>query len=261
MRTAHPVTWRRRPGQSWSDWLFQAVDAGRWQRYQRSIWRRFDRIQVFTQRDALALDLIAPELAGRVRVNPFGIPLPSAADVHREEEGTILFVGGFTHPPNVDAALWLGTEIMPELRDLYPGVRLTIAGSYPPADILALNAEDIAVTGFVPKIEPLLERASVVVAPVRMGGGMRMKVLQSMAMGKAVVTTPLGAEGLLLDADETPCLLATSALEFAGTTAALLRAPAERHALGEAARAFVARKHTADAYARRLEAIYGELGR
>jgi glycosyltransferase involved in cell wall biosynthesis len=159
-------------------------------------WQQFDRIQVFTQRDASAIRRLAPELADRVRVNPFGVDLVAEADHNREESNLITFVGGFHHAPNVDAALWLGLEIMPILRKIGANAFLEIVGNDPPAAVRALASSDIKVTGRVPDIMPYLERAAVVLAPVRLGGGMRVKVLQAMAMGKAVVTTPLGAEGL-----------------------------------------------------------------
>jgi hypothetical protein len=105
-------------------WAFGEADWQRWRKYQLSVWRRSDRIQVFTPRDAEAVAALAPDLAERVRVNPFGVELPAPLDDRLEEPGHVLFVGNFTHPPNVDAALWLGTEIMPALRTCYPGVRL-----------------------------------------------------------------------------------------------------------------------------------------
>jgi glycosyltransferase involved in cell wall biosynthesis len=230
-----------------------------WQQVQPTIWREFDRIQVFTPHDAAAIQAVAPELFDRVRINPFGIDIPEEADSRLEEPDTTVFVGGFNHPPNVDAALWIGNEIMPLLRPLRPGIRLTIVGSYPTKPVRALASDDIIVTGRVPAIEPYLERAAVVLAPVRLGGGMRVKVLQAMAMGKAVVTTPLGAEGLLGPRDALPLAIGETAEEIAIATTSLLASREERHALGRRARASVKDHHSWSAYATRLEAIYAEL--
>jgi polysaccharide biosynthesis protein PslH len=261
VRRPRPVNWR-----GWSyghpiKWALSEADWYRWPRYQRAVWRRFDRIQVFTQRDAAAVRSIAPELAGRIRVNPFSVELPAEADPGREEDGSIIFVGNFTHPPNVDAALWLGHEIMPLLRARCPGIRLTIVGIYPPEPVQALACDDITVTGRVPEIEPFLECAAVVLAPIRTGGGQRMKVLHSMALGKAVVTTSRGAEGLAVNRHKPkpPLAIAESAEEIASATAALLAAAGARHELGRRARAFVAAYHSPSAYAGRLEAVYAEL--
>lgn len=230
-----------------------------WEREDSTIWREFDRIQVFTSRDAAEIGRVAPELAERVRVNPFGIDVPPEIDRAKEDSSAVAFVGGFTHGPNVDAALWLASEIMPRLRGLCPGARLFLVGRNPPRSVRALASDDTIVTGQVPAIEPYLERATVVIAPVRTGGGMRVKVLQAMALGKAVVTTPLGAEGVDLARGEPPVAVASSAEEIAAVTAMLLANRDARVTLGERARAFVAEHHPWSAHRRRLEAIYSEL--
>ena len=229
------------------------------QQDQLAIWRQFDRIQVFTPHDAAAIRAVAPELGDRVRINPFGIDIPKEADPRQEEPGTVVLVGGFKHFPNVDAALWLGKEIMPLLRRLRNGIRLIIVGDNPTIALRALACDDVIVTGHVPAIEPYLQRAEVVLAPMRLGGGMRVKVLQAMAMGKAVVTTPLAAEGLISRSDHLPLVIAETAGEIAEAAAALLASPEHRRALGSQARAFVAEYHTWTAYRQRLEAIYAEL--
>src|SRR5207248_11047683 len=113
--------------------------------------------------------------------------------------------------------------------------------------------------GGVPTVEPSLAGAAVVLAPLRTGGGMRLKVLQAMAHGKAVVTTPLGAEGLAVAGCEPPLVIARDAEELAHGTAELLGAGAARRRLGAAARAFVARHHGWSAYRERLETLYQEL--
>ena len=259
VRRPRAIDWAGRSKASWRQWAFQEADWRRWAPYQQAIWRQFDRIQVFTTRDAAAIGRIAPTLVGRVRVNPFGLDLPPAADPAREDNATIVFVGGFSHWPNVDAALWLAQEIMPRLRQRRPDLRLVLVGSYPPASVQALAAGDVTVTGYVPAVEPYLERAAVVLAPVRVGGGMRMKVLQAMALGKAVVTTPLGVEGLTTEGASPPLALAADADAVAAATADLLADVEKRHALGRSARAFVAQHYSTEAYTRRLEAIYNEV--
>lgn len=240
--------------------MVRVIDRQRWPRYQRYAWRKFDRVQVFTPRDAAHIDGFAPEIAGRVRVNPFGVVLPSPAEPEREEPGTMLFVGNFTHPPNVDAASWLAHEIMPRVRTLNPSARLRIVGGAAPDRVRALAGEGVEFLGEVPAIGPLLERSAVVLAPVRHGLGMRMKVLHALASGKAIVTTRLGAEGLLLEdeAAKPPLIVADGADTIAATAARLLDDGAERRALGDRARRFVQARHSPGAYADRLEAVYEE---
>jgi glycosyltransferase involved in cell wall biosynthesis len=235
------------------------LDWQHWRNYHLAVWRRFDGIQAFTARDAAAIQTLAPEVAARVRVNPFGVALPAIDNLSREDANEIIFIGNMTHPPNVDAAVWLGREIMPELIKLIPSAHLTIVGDSPPAEVRALANDNIAIAGYVPTIAPYLERAAVIVAPIRIGGGQRMKVLQGLAYGKAVVTTPRGADGLDIEGCAPPLSIATDTASLAQAIAELLASATARHNLGQRARAFVEQHYSPAAYARRLEKIYGEL--
>ena len=259
VRQSRPVNWRGLSGGEAVHWALAELDWKRWQRYQKNVWKQFDRIQVFTRRDAEAIGQIAPDLANRVRVNPFGIHLPPQPDPGKEVDGELLFVGNYTHPPNVDAALWLGREIVPRLRQRFPAVCLTLVGIYPPESVRALAGENIRVTGPVPEVEPYLEQAAVVLAPVRTGGGMRMKVLQAMAFGKAVVTTPLGADGMESSGQEPPLAIGEDTEQIVDLAAGLLANPPRRRALGKQARAFVEENYSVEAYTRRLEDVFSEL--
>jgi glycosyltransferase involved in cell wall biosynthesis len=243
---------RRRPIEALSE-----LDWRRWPGYHRSTWSRFDLIQVFTERDAEGVRTVAPEVGERVRVNPFGlelpVPLPPAAAASRE----LVFVGNYTHPPNVDAALWLGGEIMRALRGRNADARLTVVGPWAPEAVRALASQDIRVTGAVPDVRPHLEAAAVVLAPLRIGGGMRMKVLEALALGRPVVTTPRGAEGLEA-APDGAFTVAESTEAFADAVAALLADPVARDTMSTRARAYAAEHHSPAAYAARLERIYEE---
>lgn len=238
--------------------VIRGADRRRWPRYQAAVWRRFDRIQVFTPRDEGLVVQLAPDCRDRVRVNPFGVALPPPADPAREVPDELLFTGNFTHPPNVDAAVWLAREIMPRVRAERPGATLRIVGRSAPEEVRALAGDGVEFVGEVATILPELESAGAVLAPVRIGGGMRMKVLHALASGKAVVTTVRGAEGLLLENEEPPLVIADDAETIAAATARLLGDVAARHALGEQARAFVTRRHSPEAYGARLEKIYAE---
>jgi len=237
-----------------------SLEPSRWPGYQRRVWGRFDRLQVFTQRDAEAMQAMAPYVADRVRVNPFGVTVPPTAGAFPETQGEVVFTGGFYHAPNVDAAVWLGSEIFPALRRLCPDAHLTIVGVDPPPSVRALAGPAVTVTGRVPRVETFIERAAVVLAPLREGGGMRVKVLQALALGKAVVTTPLGAEGLAWGAAPAPLIVARDAFGIAQAAADLLADKAARDELGRRARSYVLEQHGWAAYVRRLEAIYAELG-
>lgn len=115
------------------------------------------------------------------------------------DELHLLFVGGFAHGPNVDAAVWLCDAVMPLLREASPvAVRLSIAGSNPPSEVLALRRQDIEVLGFVSddRLNQLYDEADLAVAPLRFGAGVKGKVIEAMARGVPVVTTEFGAQGI-----------------------------------------------------------------
>jgi len=236
----------------------QARDWRRWESFLPQAWRRFDLVQVFSASDARAVAERAPELTPRVRVNPYGVVLPDVTEGAEEVAGTVLFAGTFSHLPNRDAARWLATEIMPPVRARVPEARLRIVGSSPTRELLELTGPGIEVIADPPSVEPHLRAAAVVLAPVRSGGGMRMKVLEPLARGKAVVTTPLGAEGFNEFGEQLPFEVAETSEEIAAATAALLGDDATRRQLGHRAREFAERHHSPAAWARRLERVYEE---
>lgn len=239
--------------------LLSHVDWRRWEPYQARAWRRFDRVQVFTEHDARAVRARAPELDGRIRVNPFGLVLPRPVDPAEEDPGVVLFTGNFTHPPNRDAAQWLAAEIMPRVRGQHPQARLLLVGTAPPQEISSLAIDDqVSVVADAPDLDAYLARAAVCVAPVRLGGGMRMKVLYALASGKAVVSTSLGAEGYIREGEEAPMLIADDAEGIAAGVARLLTDATVRHELRRRAIEFAHRFHSPEAWGRRLDAVYEE---
>jgi polysaccharide biosynthesis protein PslH len=259
VRRPRRVAWTPppRPGEALR-WAFGELDWQRWPAFQRGAWERFDLVQAFSRRDAAAIAELAPGVADRVRVNPFGLEPPDAADPAREQAGAVLFVGNFTHPPNRDAARWLAEEIMPAVRAKVENARLQLVGSAPPREVRALAGPHVTVVADAPAVDPYVEAAAVVLAPVRTGGGMRMKVLHALAGGKAVVTTPRGAEGYLGDGHPAPFAVAEDAGAIASATAELLADGERRRALGRRARRFAIDNHSPAAWAERLEAVYEE---
>lgn len=111
----------------------------------------------------------------------------------------IVFIGGFPHIPNVDAALFIAHEIMPLVWKEKPEARLLLVGYNPPPEVLGLAGERVIVTGQVPKIEPYFAGARVMLAALRYGAGLKGKVVEAMRLGVPVVTTPIGAEGIGLE--------------------------------------------------------------
>ncbi len=134
-----------------------------------------------------------PSLKVEVLSNIHQINLPKNSF---EERRDIMFLGGFTHPPNVDAVKWFVEDILPEIKKQLPDVKFYIVGSNPPREILSLNSEEIVVTGYVSDLKPYFETIRVFVAPLRYGAGVKGKIGEAMAHGLPVVTTSIGAEGM-----------------------------------------------------------------
>lgn len=250
------VDWHPGAPGNWARWALGELDWRRRHRFQRRAWSRFDRVLVFSGRDAEAIAELAPELADRVLVSPFGMILPAPLDPALEAADTVLFVGNFTHRPNRDAVAWLADEIMPAVRRRLPEAKLRVVGSSPTAEVLALAGPGVEIFADAPSVEPHLAAATVVVAPVRTGGGMRMKVLEALAAGKAVVTTSRGTEGFDCFEEPPPLAVADDGDRFAAAIADLLADPGRRAELRQRARAFAERHYSDAIWARRLEGIY-----
>lgn len=174
-----------------------------------------------------------------------------------EDPATILFVGFFRHEPNVEAVLHFAREILPRVRTRIPDARFRIVGAYPPAVVRRLADADagIEVTGLVPEVAPEYRRATVFVAPILRGSGTRLKILEAMASGCAVVSTTVGAEGI--EAGDAEIVLADEAGAFATAIGDLITDSQRRARQARAARAFVEANYDWPAIVRKLYAAYG----
>ncbi len=171
------------------------------------------------------------------------------------DPGTILFYGTLSYFPNLDGLLFFLREVMPVLRRQRPEVRLRIVGASPPDALRRFEGTDVTFTGFVPDLRVELERAGAVVAPLRIGGGTRLKVLEAMAMAAPLVSTTLGAEGLSVTHGR-ELLLADTAPAFASEVVRVLRDRDLGAELGRAGRRLVEERYDWRASARALEALY-----
>jgi glycosyltransferase involved in cell wall biosynthesis len=231
-RTARAVFQRSRGLEK----VVRGLDALAWRRFERRSTRLVDAIVVLTEDDRRAIE---PSARGRPVVQiPLGVEIPAAPlDPLGALPPSVLFVGGFGHPPNVDAALRLAQSILPQVRQHRPDVVLYLVGDRPPKAVLELAGDDVVVTGRVADVRPFLDRAAVVVAPLRLGGGMRNKVLEALAAGKAVVASRVAAAGLdVSDGDQ--LRLAEQDDEIVTTILQLLDEPERRRELAARARAW-----------------------
>jgi glycosyltransferase involved in cell wall biosynthesis len=236
-------------------WL-DRVDARAAVRQERRAIRTADATVVFTDRDRD--DVARGAVGSSVLTIPLGLDVPDLAMDPAGDGRTVLFVGNFVHRPNVDAARWLVRDVLPSLREAVPTVRVEIVGPDPPAGVRELASEAVVVTGEVPSVTPHLDRAAVVAAPIVSGGGMRVKVLEALAAGKAVVATPLATEGSTA-AQDAALVVALDASEMGTAIARLLADRQARVRLAERARAWALEQPSWSDVAARYGALYAEL--
>ena len=155
----------------------------------------------------------------------------------------LLFIGGFNHPPNPDAMLWFHREAWPALHREFPGLTLTIAGSNPPPEILALHGDGITVTGYVSdaQLAEFYATHLIAVIPLRFGGGVKGKVVEALWHGLPVITTAVGAEGI---PEAESCLHVATLEEFGPRLAAMLRRPEALRAQVVAGAGVIARHYS-----------------
>lgn len=131
------------------------------------------------------------------------VSIPEASMCCKHTNGQqIIFVGKMNYEPNVVAVCYFAKHIFPSLTALFDGLRFIIVGAHPNAAVRGLESEHIEVTGFVDFVEPYFQNATLVVAPMLTGAGIQNKIIQAMSYGCCVVTTPIGAEGLIILHDE-----------------------------------------------------------
>jgi glycosyltransferase involved in cell wall biosynthesis len=204
--------------------------------------------------DRVALAMLAPGTLTRLRVVPTGVDTsyyhPNGA---RPSGPELVFTGSMDWFPNEDAILHFLDAILPKIRAAVPETTLSVVGRTPSARLRqAVEAAGGHVTGTVPDVRPYVGNASVYVVPLRVGGGTRLKIFEALAMGKAVVSTTVGAEGLPI-APGVHFVQADEPQPFADAVVSLLGDPQRRRALGDAGRQLVEDKYSWTQVARVFE--------
>jgi glycosyltransferase involved in cell wall biosynthesis len=172
----------------------------------------------------------------------------------------LLFVGSLDYDPNVDAVRTLVRAIMPRVRAVVPDAELDVAGRNPTAEVIALCAvPGVRLHADAPSLDPVYAQARLVVAPLRLGGGTRMKIVEALARGAPVVATPTAAEGLHANPGR-DIVLADDADAFAHACIRLLEDPAAAAAIGAAGRAIWERDHRPEAARAAIRTLLDELG-
>jgi glycosyltransferase involved in cell wall biosynthesis len=235
---------------------YSAVDWRKLRREERRAWSTFDGCALTSRRDEEMLLEDQPRACTAVVPNGVDIelfaprPRPGLVDPN-----SLLFFGSLDYHPNDDGLRFFLGEVFPRLRARRPAARLVVVGRRPPAWLLERANDAIEVVGEVDDVRQPLERAAVVVVPLRMGGGTRLKILEAMAMARPIVSTSIGAEGLeVMDGRE--LLLADDADGFAALVDGVLSSEARSVQLGEAARKLVVDRYAWSASVSKLEALH-----
>jgi sugar transferase (PEP-CTERM/EpsH1 system associated) len=243
-------------------WLAAGYSLAQWRKleaYERRVCRDADRVVAVSEADRAALLALAPGLD--VTVVPNGVDLDfyrpgSVGPAPALDRAALVFTGKMDYRPNVDAVTWFADAVLPLIRRSEPAAHFWAVGQQPHARLDALSGRaDVTITGRVPDVRPYIAGAGVFVVPLRIGGGTRLKVLEAMAMGQAIVSTRLGCDGFDFT-DGREVRFADAPEEFAAAVVALLRDRQAAADLGRAARACVEAEYGWDAMIPRLEAVY-----
>ncbi len=234
----------RCPGR-WSGALYSLIQWRKLSRYEREICLRADRVVVVSQADKEALLHLVPNLKATVIPNGVDIDYYRPDNVHplTLKSCSLIFTGKMDFRPNIDAVLWFCQEVLPLVQAEVPEVHFYIVGQRPHHRILPLTTNPaVTITGYVNDVRPYIAGAEVYVVPLRIGGGTRLKVMEAMAMSKAIVSTSLGCEGFKVT-DGQQLIVADTPHEFARRVIDLLGDARARERLGQTARRFVERRY------------------
>ena len=232
---------------------FQEVNWRKLQREEVAAWKWLDGISVTSERDRSLVAGAVP--AGRCVLAPNGVDLESfKPPAGGAEPNTVIFFGAHNYFPNTDGLRFLLTEIWPQIIAARPSARLRVVGPRPPDEVAALAPPSVSIEGRVDDIAAAVGRASVAIAPLRIGGGTRLKVIEAMALARPIVATRIGAEGIDVEGGR-DLLLADAPGDFARAVLRLLANPAEAEALGKNARKRAEESYGWDACARPLEQL------
>lgn len=237
---------------------FLAGQCARLRRFEQAACARADAVLACSQVDAAVLHSMAP--GTRIEVIANGVDLqanrPAAQPVAHGTE--LVFVGQMGWFPNRDGVDWFLRDIFPRVLAARPDTRFVLVGKAEGLDVPASVARHVELAGFVDDLRPLVHRAAVYVVPLRAGSGTRLKVLEAMALGKAMVTTRIGSEGIALS-DGINAVFADDANGFSAAVLDLLDSPGRAQRLGHAARNCAEARYGWEAIGRDLLDLYQRL--
>ena len=228
------------------------------QRYERVLSPKFDAVTCTSDIDAAVFQQYCAKDA--IEIIPNGVDITHyQPDFAAEAPAHLIYIGSMDWYPNEDAVAFFADEVLPRIQETVPDVAFSIVGGNPSARVQKLaERERVVVTGRVPEIKPYFAEATVFVVPLRIGSGTRLKILEALAMGKAIVSTTVGAEGLdLRDGEE--ILIADEPTAFADAVIRLLTDSELRRRVGETGRIRVEQDYDWRSIGKKLYTLYESL--
>jgi glycosyltransferase involved in cell wall biosynthesis len=227
------------------------------QRYEGRICRTFDAVLAVSEPDKAGLEEAAGD-AANITVIPIAIDTQEVTWLARRPDASrIVHIGTMFWPPNIDGVLWFLREVWPLIRAQRPDAAFDAVGANPPPQIVGCgaNTTGVHVNGHVADTTPILERAAVMVVPLRAGGGIRVKILTALAQGIPVVSTSLGAEGIAVTPGQN-ILVADTPAAFAAAVLRLLDSPEYGARLAADGRRLVEARYDYRSACKPLDAVY-----
>lgn len=239
--------------------IYSRIEWPKLRRYELEVCRECDVTLTVSEQDRAALMELDPGITN-IHSLPIGIDVDSIRPVERNPVArNILFLGTMYWPPNVDSVLYFYRQIMPSIRREIPECVFTIAGQRPARSIRALAADPaVRVTGYVSDVRDSAQDCGVFIVPLRSGSGVRVKILNAMAMALPVVSTSVGAEGLEVTSGK-HLLIADTPQDFARSVTEILSDSDLAQRLGQSARELVCEEYSWDVAGKRLLDIYRNL--
>jgi glycosyltransferase involved in cell wall biosynthesis len=238
--------------------LYTYIQFKKFYNYESKLFGYFDRCLAITEEDGARMRRMNPK--AKVSVIPAGVDTSYFRPMNEPvERYSIVSTASMDWPPNSEGILWFADRVWPVIKREIPQAKFYVVGRNPPRRIERLSAEeDITVTGFVDDVREYMARAAVMIVPLRVGGGMRIKLLNAFAMGKAVVSTPVGCEGIDVE-DGRNIRIAEKSGEFARLTIELLKDERKREALEREGLNLVRNRYRWEQIAEQLEKEYKEI--
>lgn len=238
VQDAYSVSWFRRActsGPSLTK-IYAYLQWLGWIQYERQHYSSADQVWTLSAQDKFGLSAYSPSLNPLVMGLPLDTPAPSLPPLISQQAPNpdngpcIGFICSFGHPPNVEALMFLNQQIAPRIQHTHPSLRFLIAGRNPPQALVSSAPSNVSFLGFVDSLPDFYASCDLVVAPLLSGGGIKIKVAEALAYGKALVATSIGVEGLDIEHGR-HFLLANSAEDFVAQIQKLLSDPALRQHL------------------------------